>query len=133
LRPGTGCHGTFGAARRRAVALSFQACLAEWIFASYDCPGNVRDLENVIAGAIALGTSAYIGQEDLAVLLTGNTRPHAKFGSWVTELNASKKAIIERTLQKTGGNRAEATRLLDLNPKYFSALCKELNVNAKPE
>jgi len=43
----------------------------------------------------------------------------------------SKKAIIERTLQKTGGNRAEAARLLDLNPKYFSALCKELNV--KPE
>jgi len=25
----------------------------------------------------------------------------------------------------------EAARLLDLNPKYFSALCKELNV--KPE
>ena len=91
----------------------------------------MRELENVIGGAIALGTSAYIGQEDLAVLLTGNTRPHAEFGSWVTELNASKKAIIERILQKTGGNRAEAARLLDLNPKYFSALCKELNV--KPD
>src|SRR5437867_12200085 len=38
---------------------------------------------------------------------------------------------IERTPQKTGGNRAAAVCLLDLNPKYFSELCKELNV--KPE
>src|SRR5207249_2849017 len=83
------------------------------------------DLENVIEGAIALGTSAYIGREDLQASLTGNMRPHAELGSWMMELNASKKAIIERTLQKTGGNRAEAARLLDLNPKYFSALCKE--------
>ena len=101
------------------------------IFASYDWPGNVRELENVIEGAIALGTSAYIGREDLQASLTGNMRPHAELGSWMMELNASKKAIIERTLQKTGGNRAEAARLLDLNPKYFSALCKELNV--KPD
>ena len=101
------------------------------IFASYEWPGNVRELENVIEGAIALGTSAYIGREDLQASLTGNMRPHAELGSWMMELNASKKAIIERTLQKTGGNRAEAARLLDLNPKYFSALCKELNV--KPD
>jgi transcriptional regulator with GAF, ATPase, and Fis domain len=46
----------------------------------------------------------------------------------VTQLNACKKTIIERALQKTSLNRAEAARLLDLNPKYFSALCKELHV-----
>jgi hypothetical protein len=46
------------------------------------------------------------------------------------ELNACKKTIIERALQKTDGNRAEAGRLLGLNPKYFSALCKELNARA---
>jgi len=38
--------------------------------------------------------------------------------------NACKKAIIERALRKTGGNRAEAARLLDLNPKYFSRSAK---------
>src|SRR5207247_6595596 len=70
------------------------------IFASYDWPGNVRELENVIEGAIALGISAYIGREDLAVLLTGHTRPHTEFGSWVTELNATKTSIIERHLKK---------------------------------
>jgi len=61
-------------------------------------------------------------------LSAANTAQQAELGQWVTELNACKKAIIERALRKTGGNRADAARLLDLNPKYFSALCKELNV-----
>ena len=59
-----------------------------------------------------------------------DTPRQAELGQWATELDASRKAIVERTL-KTAGNRAEAARLLGLNPKYFSALCKELNV--KPE
>ncbi len=98
------------------------------IFASHDWPGNVRELENVIECAIALGTSRFIGREDLQTLFGANEAEPAEVGQWVTELNASKKAIVERALQKTGGNRQEAARLLNLNPKYFSALCKELNV-----
>ena len=98
------------------------------IFASYHWPGNVRELENVIEGAIALGSSTYIGREELPPWLTVNPPQPAELGGWVTELNACRKGIIERALQKTGGNRAEAARLMDLNPKYFSALCKELNV-----
>jgi hypothetical protein len=46
----------------------------------------------------------------------------------VTELNASKRRIVEKALQMTSGHRAEAGRRLKLNPKYFSALCKELNI-----
>ena len=98
------------------------------IFASHDWPGNVRELENVIEVAIALGTSAYIGREDLMALSAANTTQQAELGRWATELDTCKKAIIERALRKTGGNRAEAARLLDLNPKYFSARCKELNM-----
>ena len=101
------------------------------IFASYDWPGNVRELENVIEGAIALGTSAYIGREDLPASFALDTPQQAELGLWAAELDACKKAIVERALRKTGGNRAEAARLLGLNAKYLSALCKELNV--KPE
>jgi len=98
------------------------------IFASYDWPGNVRELENVIEGAIALGTSTYIGRDELPFSVTLKAPEPAELGQWVTELNACKKTIIERALQKTSLNRAEAARLLDLNPKYFSALCKELHL-----
>jgi transcriptional regulator with GAF, ATPase, and Fis domain len=98
------------------------------IFLSYDWPGNVRELENVIESAIALGASAYIGTEDLPASLTGATPKPAELGDWVTELNASKRRIVEKALQMTSGHRAEAGRRLKLNPKYFSALCKELNI-----
>jgi transcriptional regulator with GAF, ATPase, and Fis domain len=49
------------------------------------------------------------------------------------ELNACKKTIIERALQKTGGNRAEAARLLELHPTYFSKLCRDLNMKRPAE
>jgi len=64
----------------------------------------------------------------LSPLVTSIATQVAEVGQWVTEVNAARKAIIERALRKTGGNRAEAARLLDLNPKYFWTLCKELNL-----
>jgi len=88
----------------------------------------VRELENVIEGAITLGSSSYIGREDLPLSLTLKPSEPAELGQWDAELNACKKMIIERALQKTNFNRAEAARLLDLNPKYLYALCRELHV-----
>jgi DNA-binding NtrC family response regulator len=88
----------------------------------------VRELENVIEGAIALGTSTYIGRDELPLSVTLKAPEPAELGQRVTELNACKKTIIERALRKTSLNRAEVARLLDLNPKYFSALCKEFHV-----
>jgi transcriptional regulator with PAS, ATPase and Fis domain len=99
------------------------------IFASYDWPGNVRELENVIEGAIALGTSAYIGLDDLPASFALDTPQPAELGLWVTEVRSCKRAIIQRAVDKAGGNKTEAGRLLGLNPTYFLSLCKELNLN----
>src|SRR5882762_4706254 len=76
------------------------------IFASHDWPGNVRELENVIEVAIALGTSAYIGREDLMALSAANTTQQAELGRWATELDTCKKAIIERAPE----NRRQSRR-----------------------
>jgi two-component system response regulator HydG len=103
------------------------------IFASYEWPGNVRELENVIESAIALGTSAYIAREDLPASMTAAPQQPAQLAQWDVELNACRKAIIERALQKTGGNRTEAARVLELHPTYFSKLCKDLNMKRPPE
>ena len=81
-----------------------------------------------IERAIALGASPYISLDEVPPLGASNTMPAPEVGTWTTELNAGKKATIEKALRKAAGSRAEAARLLDLNPKYFSALCKELNV-----
>jgi DNA-binding NtrC family response regulator/pSer/pThr/pTyr-binding forkhead associated (FHA) protein len=96
------------------------------IFMSYEWPGNVRELENAIESAIALGTSEYITREDLPPSLLGGSQPMG-LSSWDKEVAACKKSIMERALRKTGGNRAEAGRLLGLHPTYFSKICKELD------
>ena len=83
----------------------------------------------MIERAIALGTSTYIRCEELPLLVTPGLQ--LEIGQWDTELKAAKKAIIERALRITGGNGAAASRLLGLNRKYFSDLCKELGVKLK--
>jgi transcriptional regulator with GAF, ATPase, and Fis domain len=52
----------------------------------------------------------------------------SELGQWATEVNAFKRALIKKALHLTGGNQAEAGRLLGLHPVYFSKVCKELNV-----
>src|SRR3989441_3391699 len=101
---------------------------AHHFLASYAWPGNVRELENAIERAITLGVSQYIRPEELPKAITAGTPEEAELDVWTTEVNACKKAIIERALQKTGGNRIEAARLLGLHPTYFRRLCVELNV-----
>jgi DNA-binding NtrC family response regulator len=100
---------------------------AHRLLASYDWPGNVRELENVIQGAIALGTSPYIGPEDLPKAIIGEN-PETGEINLETEMNACKKSVWERALQKTNGDRNEAARILGVHPTYFAFVCKQLNV-----
>jgi transcriptional regulator with GAF, ATPase, and Fis domain len=52
----------FGAEHGRAMQLSLEALRR---LETYDFPGNVRELENVIERAVALSSSAMIGMGDL--------------------------------------------------------------------
>ena len=45
-------------------------------------------------------------------------------GEWSLQRTDSENGKTKWLLRKTGGNRAEAARLLDLNPKYFSRSAK---------
>jgi len=73
--------------------------------AAYAWPGNVRELENVIERAVTLGVSPYIQPEDLPKAITSGTAGPAEGTLWEEELNAAKKSIIERALEKTNGSR----------------------------
>ena len=50
----------------------------------------MRELENVIEGAIALGTSTYIGRDELPLSVTLKAPEPAELRQWATELNACK-------------------------------------------
>ena len=81
-------------------------------------PGNVRELRNAMERVAALGRRPLVGAEELGFLgsvaapapaedLLAGTLPEA-----VARLEA---AMIRRALDKSGGNRAEAARLLGIH------------------
>ena len=80
---------------------------------AYHWPGNVRQLENVILRAFALGADEILHEDDLPneiVQSSGSYRPDSNLN-----LKDLEKRAIQQALQRTGGNKAEAAKLLGVN------------------
>ncbi|MBI2204991.1 MAG: sigma-54-dependent Fis family transcriptional regulator [Candidatus Rokubacteria bacterium] len=100
----------------------------------YRWPGNVRELENVVKRYVVLGDERYVEQE-----LRGRLEPaSAVFAAWppaeglrgIAQRAARKaeRALIEETLDRVGGNRAEAARRLKVSYKTFLKKLQEVGV-----
>jgi DNA-binding NtrC family response regulator len=90
---------------------------------SYPWPGNVRQLENAIERAVAFSAGrVQIGVQDLpSELLEGTASPIAspvslpEEGVDLGELVANiERELIQRSLERSGGNKGRAARLLNL-------------------
>ncbi|GIW46335.1 MAG: acetoacetate metabolism regulatory protein AtoC [Deltaproteobacteria bacterium] len=86
---------------------------------SYHYPGNVRELENIIARSVALETSNVIRQETLPQLV--GSKDLIDLGADLssgTNLDAVlenvERRFIEKALKSTGGNKTEAAKLLGI-------------------
>jgi DNA-binding NtrC family response regulator len=80
----------------------------------YNWPGNARQLENVIQRAFALSTKNLFTIHDFPdeiIQKTGRTAAHDED---LNLKNIEKKAIFQ-ALQKAGGNKSEAAKLLGVN------------------
>ena len=83
------------------------------MLSSYDFPGNVRELENIIQAAIALAPPGeVITADDLG--LGDHRRPDGEFGP-LGSLKDLESRHIQRVLEATGGNRVEAARILGID------------------
>jgi DNA-binding NtrC family response regulator len=96
---------------------------------AYDWPGNVRELANAIECAIVLGMGSAIEATDLPSRFAAEgLLPITEDLSYREGVNAARKALVVKALDKTGGNRAAAARLLGLETKYFLKLMKSLGI-----
>jgi DNA-binding NtrC family response regulator len=84
-----------------------------WVM-KYEWPGNVRQLENVIERAFALGIGDTIRSADLPPELRSRNSQDA-VGSNSFNLEEHEKVVIQRALKHTNGNKAEAAKLLGIN------------------
>lgn len=84
------------------------------LLCSYDYPGNVRELENIIERGVALAGGAMLGKEDLPPGLGASAGTGGKSNE-VRTLEAVERSHILDVLAGVGGNRALAARLLGID------------------
>lgn len=86
------------------------------ILKAYSWPGNVRELANIIERAVIVAGDARIQAADLPETLRAAIliNERAKQRQTLSELEAD---YISETLAATGGNKAEAARLLGISRK----------------
>jgi DNA-binding NtrC family response regulator len=80
-------------------------------------PGNIRELENVIRRAIALGTQEFIQPEDLPpsiVSSPGKVTPDKALPA-EDSLEAYEKAAIQNALAKSRNSRRKAAKILNIS------------------
>ena len=113
---------------RRAVS---EAAMARLV--AHPWPGNVRELHHVIERAAVMSTSEVLDDGDLG--LPGGAAASAEIeDEGLADLNlrratdALERRLIQKALERAGGNRAEAARLLGIGRPNLYAKMRELGV-----
>ena len=127
------------------VPLDFTATAKEMLLC-YPWPGNIRELRAVIRRAV-LVSDEEIKNGDLGLVLREkippeqpknnnlDTKPHYRLDGAslkeITQLNINEieRLIIQDTLKKTGNNKAEAARKLNVDYKTLCTKLKKMNIS----
>ncbi|MCB2180617.1 MAG: sigma-54 dependent transcriptional regulator [Desulfobulbaceae bacterium] len=88
------------------------------ILQSYDYPGNVRELKNIIERVSVLATSPVIEAWNLPPDISGSFEPDTDETMTLSVAVANaEKACIVKALRRTEGNKTEASALLGISRK----------------
>ena len=85
---------------------------------AFDWPGNIRQLQNTIERAFALSAADVVSLADLPPAVRGGPAPEAARGATgplLLTLAESERQLIAAALEKSGGNKNEAARLLGID------------------
>jgi len=86
------------------------------LLASYDWPGDVRELINVLEYAFVLCSGDEIKSEHLPANLTGSPRSlSGRQSNSRTQSSSDEKPRLLEALKRTGGNKSEAARILGIS------------------
>ncbi len=110
------------------------------IFLDHSWPGNVRELENVIERAINFARGRLIEKQDLPHYLRDTSPPSYRNQSPVQKNQKLKpsrddheQALIIDALKRSGGNKAEAARILGISRSWLYEKMTKMGLPAKKE
>jgi DNA-binding NtrC family response regulator len=97
---------------------------------SHDWPGNIRELENFVRRAVALGSGTTLTPQTIG---TGSASPadkQAAFKPGLT-LDEMERQLVEKTLEATGGNRTRAAELMGVSLRTVRNKIREYGLPAR--
>jgi DNA-binding NtrC family response regulator len=89
---------------------------------AYSWPGNVRQLENVVARALALNATGVLGTADFPAPIGDAEQKAAPLLAEGLTLSELSRRYAAQVLQQTSGNKSEAARLLGVDRKTLYKL-----------
>jgi two-component system response regulator AtoC len=105
------------------------------VLVGYQWPGNVRELENCIERGLLLCDGDLLDVDALPESIVGRSEPKEAPSAILPDLYSIKKAeellereLIKRALEKTGGNRTHAARLLEISHRSLLYKLKEFEM-----
>jgi DNA-binding NtrC family response regulator len=116
-----------GANKKKIIDLAPE--LSERLLA-YAYPGNVRELENMIAAAVLLEKTKYLSLAAARSLLPYEGPERRRHVDLLT-LEELERRHIERVLEVTGGNRPKAARILGINVSTIYRKLEKYNLADK--
>ena len=89
----------------------------------YSFPGNIRELRNVLERAVILSEDGMITTKDIPINNhTSNPGEAILLKSF--DLEESEKALVSKALEKSGGNKSQAAKLLNIS---WQAINRKMN------
>jgi PAS domain S-box-containing protein len=85
------------------------------VLISYDFPGNVRELENIVERMLVVSSGSVIGRRHLPPDLIQKDTDDDDYSSFKDEIEGSEKKMIQEVLTRYRGNRGLAARALNIN------------------
>ncbi|MEW6601296.1 MAG: sigma-54 dependent transcriptional regulator [Nitrospirota bacterium] len=98
------------------------------ILMSYDWPGSIRELENILERAVLVTTVNFIRSQDLPSYLSGITKQKP---ASVIPLEEMEKNHIQQALMVTGGNKSNAASLLRISRRALGRKLSKYGLNQK--
>jgi DNA-binding NtrC family response regulator len=91
-------------------------------------PGNVRELQNIIAAAVLAEESDRLGLKSVATALPAPPHPNKQDDEPLLSLAELERRHIRRVLDACRGDRAKAAKILAINPSTVYRKIKRLGI-----
>ena len=104
---------------------------AQGRMATYPWPGNIRELENVIGNACMMADGRFIDINDLPERLREAQRDDSRTDEALFSLEEAQRRHIMRVLDRVGGNKLRAARILGVGRTTIYKLLSRIKIEAR--